>query len=629
MGKANISLYNVQAVIVGINRYLDDSIPRLKFARADAEAIDEVLTSPGLWAIPPDNVTLLLDEQASLNNIRSALGGALRRKADIVYFYFAGHGSLATASVKKPGGDGTEKYLVPVDAEYDDIPNTAISIREIAEFLEWKQARQAMLIFDCSFNGFEGGRTFENPLFPIEFEFTDAYLNELAGEGQAVMVACEANQLALEMSNRKQGLFTYFLLEGLRGKAFPENEGRVLLDDFYEYVYANVTHYAEVFDGNMHPVYAGKLEEDVLIQKYSPQMARKTEELQARAEKLYAMAKRAYERNDLDTVFRAMQNILEIFPEDAKVKKVMAAIERKREEERRKVAMQKAAYSAAPQAAVEPEIKTETEIEPERAAPEMPVVEPPAEPHSPLAENAPEEFVSPPARQEVEYIGSPKTRARSNERPAPAAAEKSPPRRRIFTLLAAVFFTGIFIMVYTPGLNRHENTLLYNSLDKSARTLRTTPALLSVEQAKTMLAEHSFYEKHWNPGGAAYNNRLELGTDDGVVIDFNTLLMWQRSGSAAPMKYQDVRNYLDRLNRQKFAGFSDWRLPTLEEAMSLVEREKQNGDLNIDRLFGAVQRSIWTADDENETRKWTVYFYDGNCYPNDVRYGSFFVRAVR
>jgi uncharacterized caspase-like protein len=209
MEKITTRFNNVQAVIVGISRYADENIPPLKYARLDAEAVYKVLTDPKLWAIPPENVQLLLDEEATLGNIRTAVGNKLRQKADMVYIYFAGYGTLTTSYIKKRDEDETEKYLVPADTDYEDIPDTAMSISELAEFLEWKQAKQAVVIIDSSFSGFEGGRSFENPLFPIDVEFSDAYLEELGREGRAVLVACEANELAIEIGNRKQGLFTF------------------------------------------------------------------------------------------------------------------------------------------------------------------------------------------------------------------------------------------------------------------------------------------------------------------------------------------------------------------------------------------------------------------------------------
>ncbi len=52
---------NAHAVIIGINKYQDQKIPDLEFARADAESVYQILTDPELGRISPENATLLMD----------------------------------------------------------------------------------------------------------------------------------------------------------------------------------------------------------------------------------------------------------------------------------------------------------------------------------------------------------------------------------------------------------------------------------------------------------------------------------------------------------------------------------------------------------------------------------------
>ena len=72
---------NAHAAVIGINKYEDSRIPDLTFARADAEGVYQVLIDPELGRFSPDNVTLLLDEEATQRNIRTEIGNALRRRA--------------------------------------------------------------------------------------------------------------------------------------------------------------------------------------------------------------------------------------------------------------------------------------------------------------------------------------------------------------------------------------------------------------------------------------------------------------------------------------------------------------------------------------------------------------------
>jgi len=94
------------------------------------------------------------------------------------------------------------------------------------------------------------------------------------------------------------------------------------------------------------------------------------------------------------------------------------------------------------------------------------------------------------------------------------------------------------------------------------------------------------------------------------------------------MVYSEAEKYIRELNNKSFAGFTDWRLPTLEEAMSLMETQKKNGNLYSDSKFGQTQRSIWTADKDSAGRAWYVSFSVGFCYLNDLGH-DYYVRAVR
>ncbi len=94
------------------------------------------------------------------------------------------------------------------------------------------------------------------------------------------------------------------------------------------------------------------------------------------------------------------------------------------------------------------------------------------------------------------------------------------------------------------------------------------------------------------------------------------------------MNYESAQVYVDSLNSVGFASYNNWRLPTLEEGMSLMEPQPQNGGLYIDAVFAKKQRWIWTADKSTASRAWYVIFVNGNCFDSDI-YNILYVRAVR
>jgi hypothetical protein len=170
------------------------------------------------------------------------------------------------------------------------------------------------------------------------------------------------------------------------------------------------------------------------------------------------------------------------------------------------------------------------------------------------------------------------------------------------------------------------------SADRKPIKLRDQPhAALSENTVKQVLQEKGFYDSVRNTAGKGLAH-FYIGYDSqgaGVVMDHATGLMWQQSGSTNLLTYADAEKYVSDLNAKRFAGYNNWRLPTLEEAMSLMEPTEKNGDLYIDPVFDKTQRWIWTADKADSAGvAWVADFSNGYCSHFRVTY-SHFVRVVR
>jgi len=164
---------------------------------------------------------------------------------------------------------------------------------------------------------------------------------------------------------------------------------------------------------------------------------------------------------------------------------------------------------------------------------------------------------------------------------------------------------------------------------------RSVPTILSVEDVKAMLQQNDFYcsvqqwNKNWaNLQGKDIVNDFKLQQNGKTVFDLATNLLWQRRGSSEMMKLDAAEKYIRQLNAEKFADYSGWRLPTLEEAMSLMEPKPLNRDSNIDPIFDSEQGGIWTSDKENIDTAWVVSFAAGACASTGVD-NFLYVRAVR
>jgi serine/threonine-protein kinase len=113
-----------------------------------------------------------------------------------------------------------------------------------------------------------------------------------------------------------------------------------------------------------------------------------------------------------------------------------------------------------------------------------------------------------------------------------------------------------------------------------------------------------------------------------VVIDQATGLMWQKSGSNEPLAYEQAWTYIQQLNDERFAGHDDWRLPTTEELLSLLEPEKQTNGLYIKPIFDRRQPGCWSADTRSSESAWRVRFSYGDVHWHSLT-ASDYVRGVR
>jgi len=166
------------------------------------------------------------------------------------------------------------------------------------------------------------------------------------------------------------------------------------------------------------------------------------------------------------------------------------------------------------------------------------------------------------------------------------------------------------------------------SPSQTVQHFRDKPATLSVEEVNTMLTKYGFYDALKNKNGKGISHRYKPETIAGgkIVHDEATGLTWQQSGSLNYTSFADAEKYVRDLNAKKLAGYDNWRLPTLEEAMSLIEPKEPDSDLYIDLLFDRKQSWIWTADRYSAGRAWYVYFGNGSC---DHFVVDGYVRAVR
>ena len=170
-----------------------------------------------------------------------------------------------------------------------------------------------------------------------------------------------------------------------------------------------------------------------------------------------------------------------------------------------------------------------------------------------------------------------------------------------------------------------------HSAEEPHIVLRSSYSDLSVSQVQSM-PNISIREKNdWGFYGYSTTNHsygLKVINDDKVVIDHATGLMWHQNGSDNYMKRNAAKQWVRGLNGGEYVGYSDWRLPTVEEAASLLELGEKDGGLYIDSVFSNKQEWIWTGDEYGQEGAWGVNLGGGLVFW--VNFDSeFYVRPVR
>ena len=231
----------VYVLVIGITKYEDVGINSLPFAEVDAQSIYDFYAKSPKSLAKPENVTLLIGNQATGKGIRMAIG-SLAKKAkapDTVICYYAGHGDVGKHPTKN-----AEYYMIPQDAAKDDLFSSAIELSDLQRLWSGVISKRKVFITDsCNSGGFTelrgvGQDGFEQGL----------------GEGTVVMTASGKGQKALEVPELKHGLFTYYLLKGLEGAADTGGNGKISISGLKKYVEENVRNKAKELGGKQDPV---------------------------------------------------------------------------------------------------------------------------------------------------------------------------------------------------------------------------------------------------------------------------------------------------------------------------------------------------------------------------------------
>jgi tetratricopeptide (TPR) repeat protein len=235
------SMPKVWAVVVGVASYT--AMPTLRYSDDDAYQMYAFLKSPEGGALSDSQITLLVDENATKAQIISSLQQKFSTASenDLVIFYYAGH--------------GMEGSFIPYD--YDGTESTKLLHKDVQKIFTSSKAKNKLFIADACHSGSSSEGLRGNAK-----ETMDKYYQALAktSGGTALMMSSKAEETSLENKTIRQGVFSYYLIRGLKGEADFNADNIVSVRELFDYVQTQTRQYTNyrqnpelygLFDPNM------------------------------------------------------------------------------------------------------------------------------------------------------------------------------------------------------------------------------------------------------------------------------------------------------------------------------------------------------------------------------------------
>ena len=238
----------VWALLVGVSKYQNPQISTLRFPAADATGIRDALIDPELGGVPAGNIRLLTDEQATAPHILSAVESFLKpnvQPGDQVILFLAGHG------VVKGVGLEAKSFLLPSDVRgltTAALEESAVNLRKLSDKLGDLPASQFIVFVDACREDPTPGRGVKGNI-----------LSDVLSRGVAItprdtsrpassasFFACSIGQRAFEDPALNHGVFTYWILEGVRTAAAARKpDGAIDMGVLSSYVKNKVASWAK------------------------------------------------------------------------------------------------------------------------------------------------------------------------------------------------------------------------------------------------------------------------------------------------------------------------------------------------------------------------------------------------
>ena len=229
------------ALVIGVSRYEfhEGGLSDLEYADADSRSIVDFLKTRS--GFKDSDISYLENENATVENVRAAVDLFLERarENDLIFLFIAGHGA-------QDPFDPRSLYLILHDSKVTNMPRTALNMSQLQTlFTNRLRAKRMVILIDaCHSGGVNPGQTSSSrQLERSENNTFNIYAEKLfGGEGRALLTSSDVNEISEEGKKwgGGHGVFTWAVLEGLRGTADLNRDRVITTGELFDFVSGRV-----------------------------------------------------------------------------------------------------------------------------------------------------------------------------------------------------------------------------------------------------------------------------------------------------------------------------------------------------------------------------------------------------
>jgi len=212
------------AIVIGIEKYRQ-RLPQVDFAVSDARLMTAYLTK--VMGYPEENVVTLINEHAAKSDFAKYferwLGNNVSRDG-IVFVYYSGHGA--------PNPKTGDAYLVPYDSDPTFLVETGYPLQKLYEALSRLPVRDVVVVLDSCFSGGGGRSIIAKGARPLVVTMDVASI----AKNTVVLSASSGDQISSTYEEKGHGLFTYFMLKGIKNRAATLSAGGIDIGELFAYI---------------------------------------------------------------------------------------------------------------------------------------------------------------------------------------------------------------------------------------------------------------------------------------------------------------------------------------------------------------------------------------------------------